>query len=537
MHKTMKTSALLSILIIGALPFVSIAQPTFAKDVAPIIYNHCTSCHRAGEIGPMALTNYEEVSNWASTIKYVTDAGIMPPWKADHAYSRFLDENYLSDSQVKTISDWVNAGAPAGDLSETPPLPQFPENSLLGTPDLVLSFKQSYVHKGTGKDEYRYFVLPTGITQNKKLKAIELRPGNKKIVHHALFFADQTGKARQYDNQTAAYGFSVDDNPDFNVSEVLNRAQFPGYVPGQKPRNFPDGLAQDLPANSDLVIQMHYAPWSVDESDSSTVNLFFSKPNEVIDRTVKDYIMLPFNLVTGANSFFILPGQVKKFQGVYTVPSDVSLVGIFPHMHYLGKNWEVYIENPDGSKTNLIKINDWDFNWQGGYYFDKYRIAKKGSKIHAFATYDNTVNNPANPTNPPKFVTWGEGSKDEMYYLPLLYVPYKSGDENVVFEQTSSVVDWTSTSPGISAKVYPNPTTSESNLPLHIEFSLKSGFPIRIEVFNGQGKLIRTLRENEYYGQGDHIVHLEQQHLNAGSYSVRITSAKESITLPFVVIH
>ncbi|MBK8346572.1 MAG: cytochrome c [Saprospiraceae bacterium] len=121
MHKTMKTSALLSILIIGALPFVSIAQPTFAKDVAPIIYNHCTSCHRAGEIGPMALTNYEEVSNWASTIKYVTDAGIMPPWKADHAYSRFLDENYLSDSQVKTISDWVNAGAPAGDLSETPP--------------------------------------------------------------------------------------------------------------------------------------------------------------------------------------------------------------------------------------------------------------------------------------------------------------------------------------------------------------------------------------------------------------------------------
>ena len=157
---------------------------------------------------------------------------------------------------------------------------------MLGTPDLVLTFKESYIHKGNGKDEYRYFVIPTGLTENKKIKAVELRPGNTKIVHHALFFADQSGKARQYDNNTAEYGFSVDDNPDFNVLEVINRDQFPGYVPGQKPRNFPDGLAQNLPANSDLVIQMHYAPWSVNESDSSSVNIFFANDNEVIERTL-----------------------------------------------------------------------------------------------------------------------------------------------------------------------------------------------------------------------------------------------------------
>jgi hypothetical protein len=433
---------LFTLFLLSAWQFKSFAQPTYTKDVAPIIYKHCSSCHRPGEIGPFSLTNFQEVSNWATSIRYVTQNKIMPPWKADPTYSRFMDENYLTDTQIKTIADWVEAGTPLGNPADEPTFPDFPENSLLGEPDLVLTFDRSYTHKGTGTDEYRYFVLPTGLTQNKKIKAIELRPGNTKIVHHALFFSDVSGKAKQYDDQTPEYGFSADENPDFDVFEVINRDQYPGYVPGQKPRRFPDGIAMDMAAGSDLVIQMHYAPWSVDETDSSTVNIFFAEDSEFIDRTVRDYIMLPFNLTGGANSFFLMPGQIKTFEGVYTVPFDVSLVGIFPHMHYLGKNWEVYIENTDGSKTNLIKINDWDFNWQGGYYFDRYKIAKKGSRIRAFAKYDNTANNPANPSNPPRFVTWGEGTRDEMYYLPLLYVPYKSGDENVVFEDnTSSVYD------------------------------------------------------------------------------------------------
>jgi hypothetical protein len=512
-----------------------ITQPTFSKDVAPIIFNHCTTCHRAGEIGPMSLTNYEEVRNWAGTIRYVTTNGIMPPWKADQKYSRFVDENYLSQSQIKTISDWVSAGSPEGNPNETPPIPIYPQNSLLGKPDLVLSFKKSYKHKGNGKDEYRYFVLPTGLTENKKVKAVELRPGNKRIVHHALFFADQSGKAKQYDDQTPEYGFSVDDNPDFNVSEVLNRDQFPGYVPGQKPRNFPDGLAQNLAAGSDIVIQMHYAPWSVDEIDSSTVNIFFAKDNEVIERTVKDYIMLPYNLTGGANSFFILPNQVKKFEGVYTVPFDVSLVGIFPHMHYLGKNWEVYIENADGSKTNLIKINDWDFNWQGGYYFDKYKIAKKGSKIHAFATYDNTANNPSNPTNPPKFVTWGEGSKDEMYYLPLLYVPYKPGDENVIFDTHTSSVQQIKEPSAISATVFPNPVNQGAANPVQINFELERGMPVKIEVLDAQGRLIRTLRDQEYFSKGQHIVHLQTDHLVQGMYVVKISGVNQVASLAMIV--
>ena len=522
---------------IGLFLFISsgiVSQPTFSKDVAPIVFKHCTVCHRQGEIGPMKLTNYEEVKNWAFTIKYVTTNKIMPPWKADESYSRFVDENYLSQSQIKTISDWVNAGAPEGNPSQTPKLPDFPSNSLLGVPDLVLKFKKSYIHKGNGQDEYRYFVLPTGLTESKKIKAIELRPGNKKIVHHALFFSDQSGKARQYDEKTPEYGFNANENADFRVFEVINRDQYPGYVPGQKPRNFPDGLAQILPANSDLVIQMHYAPWSADEADSSTVNIFFAKDNEVIDRTVKDYIMLPFNLVTGANSFFLLPNQVKKFEGIYTVPSDISLIGIFPHMHLLGKNWEVYVENPDGTKTNLIKINDWDFNWQGGYYFDKYKIAKKGSKIRAFATYDNTTNNPNNPNNPLKIVTWGEGTKDEMYYLPLLYVPYKPGDENVIFDNHLSDVNIISNET-LTASLYPNPVSTHQTAPVHIQFELDRGMPVDVGIYNINGQLVRSLREKEYFSQGQHIIHLQSNHLANGMYIVKINAGTQQRSLPLMI--
>jgi hypothetical protein len=483
----------------------------------------------------MTLSNYEEVKNWAATIKYVTTNKTMPPWKADETYSRFVDENYLSAAQIKTISDWVSAGSPQGNPADTPKLPNFPTNSLLGTPDLVLNFKKSYLHKGNGADEYRYFVIPTGLPVSKKIKAIELRPGNKKIVHHALFFADQSGKARQYDEKTEAYGFSPDENADFKVFEVINREQFPGYVPGQKPRYFPDGLAQILPANSDLVIQMHYGPWSIDEKDSSTVNIFFAKDNEIIDRTVNDYIMLPFDLVTGPTSFVIFPNQVKKFEGQYIVPFDVSIIGIFPHMHLLGKNWEVYIENPDGTKTNLIKINDWDFNWQGGYYFDRYKVAKKGSKIKAFATYDNTVNNPNNPYNPPKIVSWGERTKDEMYYLPLLYVPYKEGDEKIIFDNHISASQNVEKSLLLKASVHPNPVSGASTIPIQINFELQSGSGVDIELINAHGQVVRKLKDKEYYGPGEHIVHVQPNHLTKGVYFVNVSADGTRASLPVII--
>ncbi|MCB0644739.1 MAG: cytochrome c, partial [Phaeodactylibacter sp.] len=203
------------------LPLWASAQPTFNEDIAPIIYEHCTTCHRPGEIGPMPLASYSQVSNWASMIEYVTSTGYMPPWQADPEYSNFLYENYLTDAEIQLIADWVAAGSPEGDPNNTPTPPSFPSGSQLGTPDLVLPFAEAYEHYGGNEDEYRVFVLATGLTEDKDIAAIELRPGNTKIVHHALCTFDTTGTAFALDQEDPQYGY--DGFGGFGIPGTFNR--------------------------------------------------------------------------------------------------------------------------------------------------------------------------------------------------------------------------------------------------------------------------------------------------------------------------
>jgi hypothetical protein len=463
-------------------------------------------------------------------IKYVTEKKFMPPWKADPNFQTYREENYLSDIEIKRIADWVDGGMPYGSAAEEPKYPSFPEGSTLGKPDKVLTFKQAHLHQGNGNDEYWYFVLPSGLTENKRVKAIELRPGNKKIVHHALFFQDTTGKARKIDEATPGYGFSAN-NSQFDVNEVRNYVQFPGYVPGQKPIRYPENIGQKLNKNSDLIIQMHYAPSPVDEIDSSTVNIFFADENENIDRFVVDKIMLPFDLPGGFFSFFIPGGQKKKFIGKWKTPQDISILSIFPHMHLLGKNWNVWVEKPNGSKENLIKIDDWDFNWQGGYYFKKFIVAPKGSTIVAEAEYDNTAENPLNPNDPPILVYWGERTRDEMYYLPLLYVPYKTGDENRVFDttvDTKETIDQRSN----NIHLYPNPV---SNTLLNIDIKLQSANTLDIALIDYHGRIIRQIRKGEFYQEGNHLVQFDPSSLTAGTYFIKIED-QSSITVEQITV-
>lgn len=507
------------------------AQATFTADVASIVYNKCTSCHRPGEIGPFPMTNYAEVKGRGGTIRYVVSNKYMPPWKANTTYQHYLSENYLTDEEIKAITDWVDGGMPYGKAEEEPPLPIFPDGSSLGKPDMVLSFAQSHVHKGNRKDEYRYFVLPTGLSEDKVLKAIELRAGNKKIVHHALFFEDTAGKARQFDAKTPEYGFEGISG--FTNEEVILYNQYPGYAPGQKPLFFPDGIGQKLSKGSDLVVQIHYAPTSTDQVDSTSINLFFAKEEEKVERMVDDEIMLPFHLTTGPFSFIIYANTKKTFEGRMTILQDRSLMGIFPHMHMLGKSWEVWLERPNGTKENLIKIDNWDFNWQSNYYFKKYIVAPKGSIIYARATYDNTTDNPVNPNSPPKNVSWGENTTDEMFYLPILSVPYKAGDENVVFEEQTTPVKYENM--GISEVVIsPNPISGGELV--QINFQVNRGQSLDLRVYDEAGHLVRTLRESSYYQRGSHITHLSTNGLPAGKYFLTLTSAESSISKPFLVL-
>jgi len=461
------------------------------------------------------MTNYQEIYPWAPTIKYVTSIRYMPPWKADPHYSRFLGERVLTDEQIALIGEWADNGAPYGNASEEPPLPEFPTGSQIGTPDLVLSMAESYEHYGGNKDEYRVFVIPTGLTEDKQISTLELRPGNTKVLHHALFSSDVTGVARAMDEDDPKYGY--DGFGGFGIDDAMTR-MFPGYVPGQKPIPFPEGLGQILPAGSDILMQVHYGPSPLPTVDSSTINIFFKE--EPVERQVQNFIFIPFAPFL-QNDIFVMPANtVKTFYCKFTTPVKVSLFAIWPHAHLLNQSYEVFTTAPNGDTTKLIRIPEWDFNWQGSYHFKKYIVLEPGTTIHVYATYDNTINNPSNPNSPPKLVTWGEKTTDEMLFLPINYVPYSPGDENVVFEEQTTAVE----DPDIRfvqhylAPVIPNPAKDLA----YLNYVLELPDHITLRVLDMQGNVVRTLAASEWTSAGAHTTSLELNQWPAGTYFVQM---------------
>ena len=510
---------------------MNFAQETYAEDIAPIIYKNCSTCHRQGEIGPLSLTNYEEVANWGDMIKLVTESKYMPPWQPDPNVSSFIGETILTDTEINQIAEWVDNGKERGDIALEPSFPDFPEGSLLGEPDLVLEMKEAHLHKGNNRDSYYYFVLPTGLTQDRIVKSMEFRPGNAKIVHHALIFEDVNGIAASTDAQTSEYGFESfgSFNGDQNSIDFLYEKQYPAYAPGQKPLRYPEGLGQVLTAGADLAVQVHYAPSSSDEMDQSKINIFFADENEApVDRFVDQRLFLPFELPGGFNSFFISAGDVKDFTGSWTVPSDISLMGTFPHMHLLGKEWEVWVDHTDGSRTDLISIPDWDFNWQAVYYFDRLIKAEQGAVIRARATYDNSSSNPSNPNNPPEFTLWGEGTEDEMYYIPFLYVPYQQGDEDILF--TTSTDEIIRDVKNQIFPISPNPVNDYVNA----SFKIETGTTLSIAVYDISGNIIKHIRQGEYFHNGMHTVNFKTNEMPSGMYILSIKGKAINTSQKFV---
>ncbi len=523
----MKSAIYTLLLSLCTIALLAQQKVTYSEHIAPIIYKNCTTCHRPGEIGPFSLTNYNEVSSKASMIKYVTEIKYMPPWKPDAKYSNFQAENYLTDKEIQTIADWVTAGKPQGNPALEPKLPVFPKGSLVGVPDKVLSFKTKYLHKGTNKDEYRYFVLPTELTEDKDLIGLEIRPGNIPVIHHTLVWADTTGQSAKDDAKTPEYGYESGANSAFNNID----GQLPGYVPGMRPILFSHGIAQRLKKGSDLKLQIHYAPTSVDEWDSTSVNLYFAK--QPTKRYVKGKVMLPLPGVLTNGPFIIPANETREFHGTYTFTENASLLSISPHMHQLGKFWEVYAVKPNKDTVKLINIKDWDFNWQGTYSYKKPIILPKGTVVHATAKYDNTTNNIVNPNNPPKAITWGEGTSAEMYYLPLQWVTYQAGDENLVFEGATTAAN----DPqfySIGTKLYPispNPATNN----VKVGFTLVQDAEVSLQMYNLNGQLVKSLINNQLYGQGLHTIDLDVAAQNNGLYLVVLEADGQKFTQKVMV--
>ena len=412
--------------------FVGQAQSvTFHADVAPIIYAHCTECHRVGEIGPMPLTTYDEVFVYGEFIEYVTATDYMPPWTPDDTYSHFVGERVLTDDEKATLSAWVAAGKPEGDPADNPGIPAFPEGSQIGTPDMVLPMAEPYTHGGDMTDQYQVFVLPADPDNDLAIRALEVRPGNRTVSHHAILGLDVTGTAVNLDAQDPEPGYESFGGFGFSAESNF----FGAWVPGALTLEYPPGIGRVIPAGADLLLQMHYGPSPIEETDLTEVNVFFAE--EPIEREVETGIMGPQHL----DQFFFLPAnQERTFHGTMDVAADLSLLSVAPHCHLIGVYWEVYATSPNNQDTiPLISIPSWDFNWQGFFTFPTLTKIPAGYTLHGIASYDNTSANPFNPNDPPQNVTFGEGTTDEMFFVFFDYVLYEEGDELIALGPSDGV--------------------------------------------------------------------------------------------------
>jgi hypothetical protein len=334
----------------------------------------------------------------------------MPPWKPIPGYGEFRDERRLSEQEIHTLARWADSGAAQGDPKDLPPMPQFTEGWQLGKPDLILKMPEPFTVPAGGRDVYRCFVIPTGLTENRTVAAIEFRPGNRRSVHHANFFLDTTGVARKKENADGQPGFhSPGGGAGFPASGTLG-----GWAPGATPRRLPDGVGRMLRRGADVVVQIHYQPSGKEEKDQSSLGIFFTK-------TPAWKVFMAVAL--GSRELRIPPGEKRYRRTVsYRLPVDVHVIGVLPHMHLLGREMKVTATLPSGKKQPMIWIKDWDFNWQGQYQYVKPVALPKGTVLHMEAFFDNSADNPKNPNSPPKLVRWGLRTTDEMCTLGVQVV-------------------------------------------------------------------------------------------------------------------
>ena len=376
-------------------------KPTYAKEVSRIIQKNCEGCHRPGQIGPFSLTNYREASAHARDIKRLTQAHVMPPWKAVKGFGELVNERLLSDADVEMLARWADAGAPMGNPKDLPPPARYNEDWVHGPPDVVLSPESSFQLIADGPDEYRCFVIPTSFSEDRTIQAIESRPGNRKIVHHVLIYTDVTGKARQLDALDPLPGYACMGDLGFNPQTNLG-----GWAPGDVPTRLPNGMGRYLPKGADLVMQVHYHKSGKPETDRTTLGVYFNR------EPVKKYV----RFVPIMNRRIRIPAGDDNYQdaAAMTLQQDVIALSVFPHMHLLGKEMKMVAVFPDGTKKDLVWVKPWDFNWQTNYIFKEQMLMPKGTRIEVTAAYDNSEKNANNPNKPLREVRWGEATTDEM---------------------------------------------------------------------------------------------------------------------------
>ncbi len=454
------------------------AQTTWSEHAAEVLYNNCTSCHNANGIAPMSLMTYSEASAYAPLIlSYVTN-GIMPPWTADTSYQHFSQERILTQQERDILINWVNDGALEGDNTLAPPPPVYNgAQQLSGVPDLVIQ-SPNYMSKASPfGDDYVCFVIPSGLTQNKKIKAIEVIPGNYATVHHCLVYKDTTHA-------------NVTDTTGSDCGGPVAGDLMMGYTPGASPTIFPSsddfsaGIV--LEAGSDIIMAMHFPEGSYGTYDQTTVNFYF------YDDNVPQFREIFAAPIIQDWSFNIPANQIDTVTNTFSsIGSDFTLLSVFPHMHLIGKHIESYATTPTNDTVPFIRIPHWDFEWQDFYWFRYPKKIVAGSQIHGVGIYDNTSNNPHNPNNPPIDIGAGLNTTDEMFLIYFHFMAYQAGDENINVDSLTNLFLSAHNDELLNSEiaVYPNPFSENTS----INFALNNSAYTSVFIYDMQGRIVNKL--------------------------------------------
>ncbi len=396
------------------------SEINFNDNILPIIQKNCTPCHQPNKSGPFNLITYQDVAKRANFIGRVTQSRYMPPFPADRKFQSYLNERGLTVGEIATIRLWIEGGMEEGKFNNQLSInnKQIEEKKA----DLVLKMGKPYQILGNNSEDFRFFSLPSNTTKDEYIEAIGFKAGNKKYVHHSRLMVDTTNNIRGID------GLSETDPKVYEFQKTALKEEFLyGWVPGNDKISFPHGTGIKLNANADFLLNMHYAPSPVPETDQSEILLFFAK--QKIEREVKNFTLRENDISN--KPFLIKAGEKPTFYISKKIDKPMSLISVLPHAHLIGKSFRAFVITPEGEVVNLVKIDNWDFNWQMTYQFKKLLKIPAGSTFIVEASYDNSAENPENPNSPPKDIGYGWGTKDEMLNLVLYYLDYKDGDESI----------------------------------------------------------------------------------------------------------
>jgi hypothetical protein len=498
----------------------AMAQITWSSQVANIIYSNCSNCHNSNGIAPFELMSYYDVVQNSADIRPAILSREMPPWPPDPQYNRLAHERILTPQQIDDLVYWIDNGTPRGDSLQEPSPPVFSNQNEITNPDHIAQAPVFNVN--TSSDLYRCFVVPSGLTADQYITAIEAIPGNRNIVHHMLIYSDTSGVPLLLDALDPDPGYTSFGGTGSFTSKLIGV-----WVPGQQAYFTPSGMGIRLPANSNIIMQVHYPGGISGQVDSSKV---FFKLSPVFHREIS--IESPLNHYQLDNGPLYIPANTTRtFYAHYTVPYAVSALGVGPHMHLIGKSIGAFGVTPSNDTIPFIDIPDWDFHWQGIYSFPQVLRIPAGTTLYSYASYDNTSANPHNPNDPPQNVSLGEATTDEMMLIYFAYTFYLPGDENIIIDSVITAVHPVSNSAVTTIQLYdpvPNPATGYATL----SYFLPANESGELRVFDMKGKLVYSHPESEH---GIITRRFDTAKLPAGVYVISLQSGSITRTKRLVV--